>query len=228
VKGIYFFLDVNGDGLKDLVHSSGGDGVAVFLNDEKGRFSFYPSSNLNPIRTIDLDGFQKIWYSVDTLPSFRAYPIDANRDGIMDWVAQVINPQISSDFNEDKALLLYVIESTGEEFGRDRSEFLKGTRYAEKIFGLKGNDRLEGGAGSDSLDGGDGIDTAIFEKARSAYKTEKLSQDGITIWKVTDLATGDIDELPILKSLSLLKLQLQAIKILYKQKSTLMSQERLL
>ena len=204
-EGNLFFLDVNGDGLKDLVHSSGGDGVAVFLNDEKGRFNFYPPSNLNPIRTIDLDGFQKIWYSVDTLPSFRAYPIDANRDGIMDWVAQVINPQISSDFNEDKALVLYVIESTGEEFGRDRSEFLKGTRYAEKIFGLKGNDRLEGSAGSDSLDGGDGIDTAIFEKARSAYKTEKLSQDGITIWKVTDLATGDVDELRHIEKLEFAK-----------------------
>jgi hypothetical protein len=75
----------------------------------------------------------------------------------------------------------------------------------DSIAGYSGDDRLVGGTGSDSLDGGDGIDTAIFEKARSAYKTEKLSQDGITIWKVTDLATGDIDELRNIEKLEFAK-----------------------
>lgn len=75
----------------------------------------------------------------------------------------------------------------------------------DSIAGYSGDDRLVGGTGSDSLDGGDGIDTAIFEKARSAYKTEKFSQDGITIWKVTDLATGDVDELRHIEKLEFAK-----------------------
>ena len=79
--------------------------------------------------------------------------------------------------------------------GSDADDTLKGDAGDDQLSAGRGKDRLQGGAGSDSLDGGDGIDTAIFEKARSAYKTEKLSQDGITIWKVTDLATGDVDEL---------------------------------
>ncbi|NCZ29130.1 MAG: DUF4214 domain-containing protein, partial [Betaproteobacteria bacterium] len=61
--------------------------------------------------------------------------------------------------------------------------------------GQAGNDTLQSSTGIDVFDGGDGIDTAVFEKARSAYKTEKLVQDGTTLWKVTDLATGDVDEL---------------------------------
>jgi len=64
---------------------------------------------------------------------------------------------------------------------------------------------LRGAAGSDKLDGGDGLDTAIFEKARSAYKTEKLVQDGTTLWKVTDLATGDVDELRNIEKLEFAK-----------------------
>ena len=89
--------------------------------------------------------------------------------------------------------------------GTDFSDWLKGNMLDNRIQGLAGSDRLNGGAGSDSLDGGDGIDTAIFEKARSAYKTEKLSQDGITVWKVTDLATGDIDELRHIEKLEFAK-----------------------
>jgi hypothetical protein len=89
--------------------------------------------------------------------------------------------------------------------GSDADDTLKGDAGDDQLSAGRGKDRLQGGAGSDSLDGGDGIDTAIFEKARSAYKTEKLSQDGITIWKVTDLATGDIDELRNIEKLEFAK-----------------------
>ena len=68
-----------------------------------------------------------------------------------------------------------------------------------------GNDTVQGSAGSDKLDGGDGIDTAVFEKSRSSYKTEKLAQDGTTLWKVTDLATGDVDELRSIEKLEFAK-----------------------
>jgi hypothetical protein len=89
--------------------------------------------------------------------------------------------------------------------GSDADDTLKGDAGDDQLSAGRGKDRLQGSAGSDSLDGGDGIDTAIFEKARSAYKTEKLSQDGITIWKVTDLATGDIDELRHIEKLEFAK-----------------------
>jgi len=79
--------------------------------------------------------------------------------------------------------------------GTDANDILQGEAGDDVLSAGKGKDRLIGGLGSDKLDGGDGIDTAVFEKARSAYKTEKLVQDGTTLWKVTDLATGDVDEL---------------------------------
>ncbi len=79
--------------------------------------------------------------------------------------------------------------------GDDGNDTLDGGLGQDDLIGGEGRDRLTGGLGSDKLDGGDGIDTAIFEKSRASYKTEKLDQDDITIWKVTDLATGDVDEL---------------------------------
>jgi Ca2+-binding RTX toxin-like protein len=85
------------------------------------------------------------------------------------------------------------------------SDFIALSGGNDSADGYSGNDRIEGGPGSDSLDGGDGIDTAIFEKARSAYKTEKLVQDNTTLWKVTDLATGDVDELRNIEKLEFAK-----------------------
>jgi hypothetical protein len=73
------------------------------------------------------------------------------------------------------------------------------------IVGNELGNRLKGLGGSDTLDGGDGIDTAIFEKARSSYKTEKLIQNNTTLWKVTDLATGDVDELRNIEKLEFAK-----------------------
>jgi hypothetical protein len=86
--------------------------------------------------------------------------------------------------------------------GRDSLEGFGGT---DAIKGYEGNDTLVGGSGSDILDGGEGTDTAIFEKARSAYKTEKLIQNNTTLWKVTDLATGDADELLNIEKLEFAK-----------------------
>jgi len=89
--------------------------------------------------------------------------------------------------------------------GTPRSEAIYGDYHSNYLRSEEGNDTLDGAYGSDTIDGGDGIDTAIFEKVRSAYKTEKLSQDGITLWKVTDLATGDVDELRNIEKLEFAK-----------------------
>ena len=91
----------------------------------------------------------------------------------------------------------------------------------EMAFGYGGNDSIRGGTGSDRLDGGDGIDTAIFEKARSAYKTEKLIQDNTTIWKVTDLATGDVDELRNIEKLEFAKASVAGFQNLVQTEVTL-------
>jgi hypothetical protein len=85
--------------------------------------------------------------------------------------------------------------ATTKRAGTEANDQLVGESVNDLLSGGKGNDQLRGAAGSDKLDGGDGIDTAIFEKSRSSYKTEKLVQDGATLWKVTDLVTGDVDEL---------------------------------
>ena len=89
--------------------------------------------------------------------------------------------------------------------GSEADDTLKGDAGDDLLSAGRGKDRLQGGGGSDSLDGGDGIDTAIFEKARSAYRTEKLTQGNITIWKVTDLVTGDVDELRNIEKLEFAK-----------------------
>jgi hypothetical protein len=89
--------------------------------------------------------------------------------------------------------------------GTDGNDMLQGEAGEDVLSAGRGKDRLTGGLGSDKLDGGDGIDTAVFEKARSAYKTEKLVQYGTTLWKVTDLATGDVDELRNIEKLEFAK-----------------------
>jgi len=89
--------------------------------------------------------------------------------------------------------------------GTEADDSLTGDAGDDQLSAGRGKDKLQGGTGSDKLDGGDGMDTAIFEKARSAYKTEKLIQDNTTLWKVTDLATGDVDELRNIEKLEFAK-----------------------
>ncbi|MBM3370415.1 MAG: DUF4214 domain-containing protein, partial [Betaproteobacteria bacterium] len=101
------------------------------------------------------------------------------------------------------------------------NDTLDGGADNDTIYGGDGNDSLIGSLGDDTLNGGDGIDTAIFEKARSAYKTEKLSQDGITIWKVTDLATGDVDELRHIEKLEFAKASVTGYQNLVQTEVTL-------
>ena len=161
-EGQLFWIDVNGDGYKDIVHSNDGDGVAIFINDGHGHFTQYDSAQLNPIRTIQLDGFQTGLYSENDLPSFRANPIDNNHDGIIDWVVGVSKPRVTGEPTEDAHVALYILDSTGKEFGRDQSEVLTGTLYNDKIYGLAGNDQIQGKTGNDFLDGGDGVDTALY------------------------------------------------------------------
>jgi Ca2+-binding RTX toxin-like protein len=105
--------------------------------------------------------------------------------------------------------------------GTESDDRLTGDAGDDQLSAGKGKDKLQGGAGSDKLDGGDGIDTAIFEKVRSAYKTEKFSQDGITLWKVTDLATGDVDELRNIEKLEFAKASVAGFQNLVQTEVTL-------
>ena len=105
--------------------------------------------------------------------------------------------------------------------GTESDDRLTGDAGDDQLSAGKGKDKLQGGAGSDKLDGGDGIDTAIFEKARSAYKTEKLIQDNTTIWKVTDLATGDVDELRNIEKLEFAKASVAGYQNLVQTEVTL-------
>jgi hypothetical protein len=85
--------------------------------------------------------------------------------------------------------------TTAKRAGTDADDLLVGDSGNDSLSAGKGNDQLRGEGGSDKMDGGDGIDTAIFERSRASYKAETVLEDGITLWKVTDLETGDVDEL---------------------------------
>jgi Ca2+-binding RTX toxin-like protein len=174
-EGQLFWVDVNGDGYKDIVHSSGGDGVAMFLNDGKGHFTLYDVAQLNPIRTVQIDGFQTGAYAETDLMHFRANPIDDNHDGISDWVVEAVKPTVTGDPYEDTQVNLYIIDSTGKEFGRDKSEVLTGTLYGDSIYGLGGNDTLSGEAGNDMLDGGQGLDLGVWKSPSSQYRWSKTN-----------------------------------------------------
>lgn len=180
-EGQLFWVDVNGDGFKDIVHSNGGDGVAIFLNDGQGHFTQYDSAQLNPIRTVQLDGFQTGLFSENDLPHFRANPIDDNHDGIIDWVVQASKPGVTFSPTEDAQVVLYVLDSTGKEFGRDQSEVLKGTPYDDKIYGLAGNDNISGGLGNDKFDGGDGIDSAVYLNNANHYNFSTQANGQTTV-----------------------------------------------
>jgi hypothetical protein len=92
--------------------------------------------------------------------------------------------------------------------GHDQADRIILREGDERAFGYEGDDAIMGARGNDSIDGGDGIDTAIFEKAKSAYKTVRFIQDNATVWKVTDLATGEVDELRHIEKLEFAKTQL--------------------
>ena len=191
-EGQLFWVDVNGDGYKDVVHSNGGDGVAMFMNDGQGHFSQYDATQLKPIRTVQLDGFQTGLFSETELPHFRANPIDDNHDGIIDWVVQALKPTVTGAPNEDTQVNLYIIDSTGREFGRNNNEVLMGTLYDDSIYGVGGNDTLQGGMGNDTLDGGTGLDTAKWTGTKTQYQWATANN----IWQVTDKSgTEGVDKL---------------------------------
>jgi len=133
----------------------------------------YDNSCFDPLRTVQLDGFQSLAHSEDDLaPGFRANPIDANHDGILDWVVQVIKPGVTYDQFEDTQVSLYLLESTGLEFERNEDELLVGSTLAGTIYGLGGNDIFQTSDGHDYFDGGSGIDTVIWTGEINDYEIQ--------------------------------------------------------
>ena len=195
-EGNLFYLDANGDGLKDIIHS--GDGIAIYLNDGSGKFSLYDSDLIPFLRINQIDGYQNIDTENLVLPGTRANPVDDNHDGIIDLLVQAKKQGITFSATEDQQLALYVIDSTGHEFNRQLSETLVGSQFADRIYGLAGNDVIDGaggddwinggddndfitgGLGNDTIDGAAGIDTAVFKQASDNYKI-LISQSTVVI-----------------------------------------------
>jgi hypothetical protein len=64
---------------------------------------------------------------------------------------------------------------------RELGELLIGTRIADDIYGLGGNDLATGGGGNDTINGGAGIDTAIYSGTAASYTlTPGVSSTTIT------------------------------------------------
>ncbi len=158
-EGNLFYLDANGDGLKDIIHS--GDGIAIYLNDGKGKFTLYDSGLIPFLRMNQIDGYQNIDTENLVLPGTRANPVDDNHDGIIDLLVQAKKQSVTNLATEDQQVALYTIVSTGHEFNRHLSENLLGSQFADRIYGLAGNDLIDGASGEDWLSGGDGNDTLL-------------------------------------------------------------------
>ncbi len=175
-EGDVWLVDMNGDGHPDIVHSNGGDGIAIFLNDGTGKFSLYSNMNINFVTSAQIGLIAQI-RSLEELPNMRAYPVDDNHDGIMDLVVQAVVNE-STDLYADQTVVLYVITSTGNEYGRNAAESLKGTISSNAIYGLGGDDSLMGDAGNDTLNGGDGTDLAIYRGKLDDYRISIASGKG--------------------------------------------------
>lgn len=188
-EGELFYMDANGDGYNDIIHSGGSSGLSLFLNDGTGHFSYFDNSYFDPITTIELDGFQSEFHSEDDLPSFRANPIDDNHDGILDWVVQVIKPGVTYEPFEDRQVALYVLQSTGLEFGRNEDEVLAGSPFDDLIYGLGGNDTFVASGGNDQLIGGEGLDIATYDDLITSFSVHRTEDSFI----VTNLSGDSTD-----------------------------------
>lgn len=202
-EGNLFYLDANGDGLKDIIHS--GDGIAIYLNDGSGKFSLYDSDLIPFLRVNQIDGYQNIDSDNVVLPGTRANPVDDNHDGIIDLLVQARKPGVTFLPTEDQQVALYIIDSTGHEFNRQLSETLVGSQFADRIYGLAGNDVIDGaggddwinggddndtitgGLGNDIIDGGSGIDAAVYSLAYGAslQKNYSIQKQSNGDWKIT-------------------------------------------
>jgi hypothetical protein len=205
--------DFNADGFSDVViyrgfsAPDGASNTRILLNDGTGIFTDTPFPKGIP---------KGLLICVD--PTVGRYVLISQAgtsyaaDGSPNYMIRVDGV----DFDWSKGLDLFTGEArpSGKQLSDIPGRWLHGasgndelvlSKGHERGFGYDGNDSFRGLEGSDSLDGGDGIDTAIFEKSRSAYKTEKLIQDNTTLWKVTDLATGDVDELRNIEKLEFAK-----------------------
>ena len=101
--------------------------------------------------------------------------------------------------------------------GKQGADTLKGGKGADTLIGNRGADTLDGGLGDDTLEGGLGRDTFLFSRGSDtidggghvdvaefdgAQADFEVVNEGDGSWSVTDLATGDVDTLIHIETLS--------------------------
>lgn len=153
-EGQLRLVDVNGDGLTDIVHSLDATGANIFLNDGTGHFEQYSLTNFPHVQSYQVEGLQEI--NAQDADVSKLHPIDANNDGLADFIGYVSMGDFTTQAGNGVAL--YTVIASEQSWGRQGSERLPGTSQSEHIRGYSGNDTLLGGGNSDTLDGGDGAD----------------------------------------------------------------------
>ena len=195
-------FDANQDGLWDLltypsgpITSSGADNAAAFKV-YLGKQAFFTGPNFSNPALLGAPGFNEAFY-LSTHPEVAALvQSGAYASGLAHYLT----------VGRAKGYVSFAVHAWVH--GHDQADRIILREGDERAFGYEGDDAIMGARGNDSIDGGDGIDTAIFEKAKSAYKTVRFIQDNATVWKVTDLATGEVDELRHIEKLEFAKTQL--------------------
>ncbi len=167
-EGNLFFVDANGDGHPDLIHTNSAetDGIAIFINDGSGHFSLMDRGLIPFIQPWQLDGYQTTATGQQNQIGGRGYPIQINDDGIIDFVLAATKPVDFPQTTPSEAAL-YTLVSSPNAFGRDKDENLVGSKLDDKIYGLGGNDSINGGAG---------FDTAFYLGKLSNYKIIKQGE----------------------------------------------------
>lgn len=116
-----YFLDVDGDGDKDIIHlnawnySAGkatGDATNIALNDGTGRFTWMPSGWLVDVKPFELAGKENT-EPFQNVPLPRLYPIDLDKKNGVDFFGVVQTPLSAFPQTEPSAYTAYTVLSTG-------------------------------------------------------------------------------------------------------------------
>ncbi len=166
-EGQLRIVDVNGDGLLDIVHSLDSRGANIFLNDGSGHFTLFDLSSFPFVQSSQVEGLQSARPNFQVAPE-KLFPIDINGDGLSDFLSYLVLGDYET--HAGNIAVLYTVLSNEMAWGRDKSETLNGTTVADHIRGYSGNDSLTGHGGNDTLDGGAGTDSATWSGPAANYE----------------------------------------------------------